>query len=191
MSSTKDKIIDTVTQMLSNNIGFDEISMSSLAVEVGIGKSTIYDYFTSKIDLFMTAVKKLADKIFCATKDFDIEEYTFKEAFIKQLITLYELKKYKNFGFNFFQNNKEYIIEDNDEFKECIDNIKSIFIERFIKIFSKGMSEGIIKEVKDEETSLIVNILIQGSVICSDIDEEMDNRIKAEYIYNGIVKMMN
>ena len=36
------------------NIGFDEISMSSLAVEVGIGKSTIYDYFTSKIDLLLS-----------------------------------------------------------------------------------------------------------------------------------------
>ena len=53
MSTTKEKIIDTVTQLLSNNVGFDEISMSSLAMEVGIGKSTIYEYFTSKVELFI------------------------------------------------------------------------------------------------------------------------------------------
>lgn len=190
MLSTKEKIITTVTKMLTNNISFDEISMSALAQEVGIGKSTIYDYFISKAELFKVAIQNLVEQIFSDIREFDISKYTFKDAFINQMIKFYELKQYKSFGVNFVQNNQQYIIEENKEIIECIEEMKNIFRLRFISIFEKGILEGTINPTNSTELSFLVNILIQGSVVCSDVEEDMDNKMKAEYIYNGIIKIL-
>ena len=56
--STKDKIVDTVIELLQQNVKYEEISMTMVAEKVGIGKSTIYDYFNTKSELLIVSVYK-------------------------------------------------------------------------------------------------------------------------------------
>ena len=50
LKSTKDKILDCTIEMLkAGNV--DTISMSKIALNANIGKSTIYEHFSSKEDI--------------------------------------------------------------------------------------------------------------------------------------------
>ena len=58
--ATKDKILDCTIEMLKGG-DIDTISMSKIASNANIGKSTIYEYFPSKEDLVKTALKRVVD----------------------------------------------------------------------------------------------------------------------------------
>ncbi|HHU55777.1 MAG TPA: TetR/AcrR family transcriptional regulator [Acholeplasmataceae bacterium] len=49
--TTKNKIIDVIIDYIKAGVNLDIISMQKIANEVGIGKSTLYEYFQSKQDL--------------------------------------------------------------------------------------------------------------------------------------------
>lgn len=189
MISTKDKIIDIVTDMLINNINYDEISMNKVAEKVGIGKSTIYEYFNSKNDLLALATSNLADNIISNTKSFNIDEYNFKESFIKQIISLFELRNYRNFAFDFFKNNQDYLKDKNDIIKNCLLQVTEVLKDRFLLIFEKGINEGIISKNKlNEETNMIKGIII-GTVI--SYEESINDIDLANHLYNTILKICN
>ena len=57
---TKNKILDCTIEMLKAG-DIDTISMSKIASSANIGKSTIYEYFSSKEELVKEALKRVID----------------------------------------------------------------------------------------------------------------------------------
>ena len=186
MISTKDKIIEIVTDMLIHNINYEDISMNKVAE---IGKSTIYEYFSSKNELLALSTSKLADNIICNTKSFNIEEYDFKESFIKQIISLFDLRVYKNFAFEFFKNNREYLTEKKEIIKNCFDQITDVLKNRFILILDKGINEGLINKKKLKEESDMIKGIIIGTVI--SYNESEDEVELSTHLYNTVLKICN
>ncbi len=57
---TKNKILDCTIEMLKSG-DMDTLSMSKIATKAEIGKSTIYEYFSSKEELVKSALKREID----------------------------------------------------------------------------------------------------------------------------------
>ena len=189
MASTKDKIIEIVIELLKNNVSFDDISMNKVAENVGIGKSTIYEYFESKNDLLSSATLRLADCIISDTSSFDIDKYNFKESFIRQILALLKLREYKNFAFEFFKNNHNYLTEKKEVFAERLKKITDVLKDRFTIILDKGITEKLI--IKDNyygETNMIKSLII-GAIV-SNQNEQEDENLSVD-VYNTILKLCN
>ncbi len=189
--STKEKIIDIVVEMLKNNISYDNISMNKVAEKAGIGKSTIYEYFDSKNDLLAIATEELANTIISGTKQFDISKYDFHEAFVKQISLLLGLKIYRNFAFNFFQINHDYLNDKKEMVQNCLIMLSEDLKIRFMTIFTKGILNNIIKENLFNQNSLMLKNIIIGTLISCDEHQEVSNEMIAEKLYNAIVKILN
>ncbi len=58
----KTQIITAAARLFSQN-GFSNTVMANIAIEAGIGKGTIYEYFKSKEDLFFTVFEWFSKKI--------------------------------------------------------------------------------------------------------------------------------
>ena len=160
-----------------------------VAEKTGIGKSTIYEHFESKNDLLSSSTLKLADCIINETSSFDINEYNFKDSFIKQIIALLNLRHLKNFAFEFFKNNHNYLTEKKDIFERCLNNITSVLKERFTLILDKGVKENlIIKEKYYSEANMIKSLII-GAIV-SNKNEQEDEKLSIE-VYNTLIKLCN
>ncbi|SHJ70596.1 transcriptional regulator, TetR family [Malonomonas rubra DSM 5091] len=52
-AETRKAIIDAAVQLFSNK-GFEKTSIEDIATVAGIGKATVYTYFSAKVDIFLT-----------------------------------------------------------------------------------------------------------------------------------------
>ena len=143
--STKDKIVDTVIELLKQNIKYEEISMTMVAEKVGIGKSTIYDYFNTKSELLIVSVYKYINILEQDLLDFNLNEYNFHDAFIEQLNKFLNNNITPDFALAFITDNKTLFTDDLNKVGLYLNNIQNKISNRFIDIFQKGIEEKIIK----------------------------------------------
>lgn len=71
--------------------GFSETSIQDIANHAGIGKGTVYDYFKSKDELFVQAIKYDASKIFVQVVEKIPQKIPQNELFLNKLMNFIEL----------------------------------------------------------------------------------------------------
>ncbi|WP_461834424.1 TetR/AcrR family transcriptional regulator [Desulfothermus sp.] len=153
---TRTKILKAARLEFAKN-GFHATLVSDIAERAGVGKGTIYRYFSSKEDLFGSIIQQKMD-------DFEIN--------IKEIISRDDnerdiLFKIGKLHFEEYRKSKDVIailvmeglnkIEGiNREFKN-----KIIAIQRLVShVISRGVKKGIFREVDPEKTSVVFLSLI-------------------------------
>jgi len=60
--STRDGVLDAVDRLLGR-YGYSKMSIADVAREAGIGKGTVYLFFSSKEDLVLSAIDRIAERL--------------------------------------------------------------------------------------------------------------------------------
>ena len=191
MTKKKKKIIEAVIETLSENFNYDEFSMSKIAEKVGIGKSTIYEYFDSKSDLLIETIKGIVDLYIKQILIHDLTNLNFHDAFVMQILNIIECDFNKNAVFHIFTQLDLVVKVKEKEIKEKMEDAKKKVLERFAYIFHKGVEEKIITASYDAKTEALISGLL-STMICRQINNSIGaNEEIAEYLYNVVVKILN
>ncbi len=145
MQSTKDKILSAVLSHIKEGDNLEQITISKIANEAEIGKSTVYEHFSSKEDMILETYHFLLDEydhILSADSNFT----DFKGAFIEQikrvLFVMKDAKIIMNAIMNFDQ---ESFLSYGKQLESCTNDIRDKMRVRFEIIIRMGITEGIIK----------------------------------------------
>lgn len=137
-ADTREKILEAAKSLFVKN-GFHETSMSAIAEKAGLGKGTLYWYFSSKDELFNKMLKKEGEIIIEEIHNLCNQEFPPEEIlreFIKSRIDRM-LKNKKTT--RMFLDNENYI---NREFKNILFEIYFTVIDELQVIIQKGIDEG-------------------------------------------------
>lgn len=189
--ATKEKIVENVIELLRQNVKYEDISMTMLADKVGIGKSTIYDYFKTKSELLQVSVYQYMNLISNELFNFDLKDYNFHDALIKQLENFLNNNIAPDFALAFITDNKTLFTEDFNKVEEYLMNLQNMIIGRFEQIFQKGIEEKIIY-INNTNLVFVINSIIIGSIAVQCRMNQINKDIYIfEDIYQAIVKILN
>lgn len=193
--SRKDEILEIIIKKFQDE-GFSmDITMSKLAEQVNIGKSTIYEYFKTKDDIFKEAIFKMIDNHVDATMNIgDIESMSFEEAFLVQCRSLLFMARQSRMVMEVFTKNFVHRMPDTmaQAMKEKMENIRELISRRFEAIFEKGVAEGVVQETQDPvQIEMAAGILVGCIVRYSDPSTSIDLDRYTQAIYESIIKLNN
>ncbi len=190
--STKNRIIETVEKQLSRDFNYDNISMSAIAEEIGIAKSTIYEYFSSKKQMMIEVTMHLFEDIINKIISFPIDGLTFKECFLKQMDAIIDMALKSKATVELIQKNT--ITEDIKENHNICENAKLFFNKIYIRIYNilcKGVEEGTIKFSGDQDFAEIYFGFLIGNIYNYVNNCKMDREKFNSLVYEGTVKLFN
>jgi len=169
--------------------------MSSLARNLDIGKSTIYEYFENKDDIIKASILKYLDDRFRYVKElFYVEASSFEESFKKQLTTLLRVASesrtlIETLSPGFFKKLPESV---QAEVKAKMEEARNTMQEGFVAIFMRAAQEGVIPVDITPEKSMVVTSMVIGSImIFSDSRTQLDVDSFVNEIYNSALKVLN
>ena len=195
----KSEIIEALITKLRENGLSANFTISELARTVDIGKSTIYEYFSTKEEILTAAITTIFTDSINSILDRDVVIVgDFKPV----------LKEELEFIFNVALNNKFIVSivspefrnsvpsEMQDIFKETMKNVVKHYEERFKNIFEQGIKEDIIKEENIEVNGMLIASLVTGSIMryfnsTSELLKPIAVDVYIEAVYDAILKIAN
>jgi len=192
MKNKKTLIMNAAMSLIEKH-GISKLTVSDIAIEAKIGKGTVYEYFTSKDEIFIEALKYGA--LICVN---ELNTRTFKNN-----------PNHKQAIYNFIECSKD-IIEsktfitmssDSKLFafdKEYIEKIKASLKEMFLetitivnKINMLGIKENITKNPKYELTHFTFTNMV-FSILFQKRDGHLDKNVDIyKYLYETTLKIYN
>lgn len=189
--SRKEEIIQATIKVLQRNDFRDDFSMSSIAKEVNIGKSTIYEYFQNKDDLLRDALFHfIQQNIEQVTIQDDLETFTFEELFKAQVTRLLEASNNSRVMIQamrpkFMEKLPE---EIRMEIKVVMDGVRENLRQRFTKFFEKGVFEGVLTNKLTPLDGYVFTSLIVGAIITiGDPNQTLSIQQVVDKLYDTIV----
>lgn len=147
---TKDKICQAVVKTY-NEKGIEGLTIKTVALAAGIGKSTVYEYFSSKEEMIAEAIIYSANYFIddFYNKEWNQSDLSFEET-LKSSIAYFMKAMEKEFG-DFVQMAME---SSNNKFKEYMkDKKRADLLALAMKgigytrtLFDKGQKEGIVRD---------------------------------------------
>lgn len=193
--SRREQIIDAALEVFTTKGFTADFTMSNLAKNLDIGKSTIYEYFENKDDIIKAAILKYLDDRFKDVKDlFDLTASPFEEAFKKQLSTLLLVASQsrtliETLSPGFFKKLPQSVQE---EVKAKMESARDAMQAGFVNIFAKAAEEGIIPSSISLNKSMVVTSMVVGAIMLfSDARTQLDVDEFVEEIYAGAVRVLN
>jgi AcrR family transcriptional regulator len=163
MMSTKDKILSAVIAHIKEGDSLEQITISKIAAEAEIGKSTVYEHFNSKEDMVSETYSYLLNYYENILMS-DIQKMDFKTAFIEQIEKiLFVMKDAKIIMTAIMNFDQESFIHQGKQMEIQAAEIRDKMKDRFTSIFKLGIIEGIIEpKVPKPYTGHVVQALISG-----------------------------
>jgi AcrR family transcriptional regulator len=193
--SRKDQIIEAVIHKIQEEGFSTDITMTEIAKNVDIGKSTIYEYFKNKDEVLKNALLKMSensiDRIFNIE---NIETMSFEDAFKAQIIVMYQIASESRMMFEVFSNDfKSQLPQAIQAELVCkIHEVKDLLEQRFIMIMLKGVKEGIIVLNQDPLSVNVISGLVVGSMLrYADADSNLDLHLFVDKVFEAVVKLGN
>ena len=193
--SRKDEILAAVISKFQEEGFSTDLTISQIAHIVNIGKSTIYEYFKTKDDVFKEALLKISkESIEEIININNIENMNFEEAFKVQFSKILEVSLksrmiYQIFSKDFIHRMPETIRE---ELKQKIDDTRVIIEKRFFLIFIKGIEEKLLNIDLNPSSNLVFSSLIVGAIFrYSNSDLKVTLNDFTNEIYITILKSAN
>ncbi len=191
----KDEILAAVIAKFKEEGFSTDLTISQIAKIVDIGKSTIYEYFKTKDDVFKEALLKISnDSIDEIINIENIDQMGFEEAFKIQFSKLLEVSLNSRMVYQIFSKDFMHRMPSSirDDLKLKMEETRKIVGNRFALIFQKGIKENLVKTNQNPSTNLIFSSLIVGAIFRysnSKFDitiEELSNEM-----YKAILKIAN
>ncbi len=169
-----------------------EITVSQIAKSAGVGKGTIYEYFSSKDDIVSNAVvysfnTKLDDLKLLLSLDKPFEE-TVKMMLNATAEKFEQRSAALMFVFNAVVLNKSSVLKGEDIKK--LEEIKELGMERIRKLYMRGVLDGKIKPCEDMSYLMISARGIMLAFISAFFCDE-DREGIVDNIYKMILKLFN
>lgn len=186
--ATKDKILDCTIEMLKGG-DIDTISMSKIASNANIGKSTIYEYFSSKEELVKTALKRVVD---IALEDFLSVKMgkTLYESYYAHMKKGLEIAKdaIKLVGYP-STNNISFM--NKDEIEEMVSGALLPIFDRLVEIYNQGVNEKTIVQKRDLSTKLYILAGFFKGMLLEKYKHNIPDEEFIEDLYENVLILVN
>ena len=167
-------IYKEVLAMLNDGIEYKAITLAEVARRCDMGKSTIYEYFSSKDDMVFNSIIFYANKMLkFFSQSFKISTYEpTLRVWVKSMIVCMKSNKWMVLPWTF----KTYISylneEDAEKIASLLEKSQSLIIKLLNAIAKRGLNEGYISNV-DEQT---VNFAYYGAIgtLAEYVDQDFD-----------------
>lgn len=151
--------------------GFETASMNQVAQEAGIGKGTIYEYFSSKDDLIATSIRiwmnNMIEETEKALEKFPDPEARLKayvHSFVEMFLTDEKMPRLIVSIFQLFMTKR-----DDDTYGDTLRVMFRAGVSSIEKILLEGMEKGVFKiESYEEAEKIAVNLTAFLDGICLD-----------------------
>lgn len=193
MLTTKDKLIAVLVSHIKSGANLKDISLSQIALEAEIGKSTVYEHFTSKESMISDTYAYLLRSYETILLE-PIKQTTFKAAFIEQLERiLFVMKDAKVIMDAIMNNTFDQIPNLKPEHQILIENIQASMGKRFEDIIRLALDNNEIDLLKIKPYSKhVIQALISGLLLQFVKNEiDMSEHEICEVIYEQVLKSIN
>lgn len=192
--STKDKIIEALASLIKNDQDVKTVSISKIAELAHIGKSTVYEHFTSKKALiketYQFLINHYCDKIVAPFKE-NTFEHTYKE--ITRRIFYYS-QEANELMMSILSEGQSIKMIAEEDFTCVMKDAQDKIQETYINILKKGVQEGIIHEnpKQSKEKGHIVKALTVG-LMMQRINKHVDlsEEDAVDYLYKYTITVLN
>ncbi|MCU0105666.1 TetR/AcrR family transcriptional regulator [Acholeplasma vituli] len=193
MSQTKDRIIRVLVEHIKQGNNLNELSLSKIAQEAEIGKSTVYEHFKSKEDMISSTYAYLLNQYKTILLE-PIEMKDFKASFKAQILRiLFVMRDAKNIMDAIMDIQLDGIPSLKQEHQALMENIQTEMNARFIEIMKLGVhSKEFNPSSMNPYAKYIIQSLISG-LLLSYLKEDMgltEDGI-TDLIYNQVLKALN
>jgi len=177
MQTTKNRILSAVVDYIKDDTNLESITLSKIADKAQIGKSTVYEHFASKEDLINETYQYLLEH-YRGILTQDLSALSFKEQFIEQVKNILTVMLDAKTIIDGIMNNKDALVGMGKTVEDKVNCIQGEMEARFVKIFTKGVEEGVIsyREPKPYQgniiQALISGLLYQYANYMLDISKE-------------------
>ena len=194
----KEEILDALIVIFRKQGIDSDFTMSQLAKEVNIGKSTIYEYFKTKDEVLQQAIGRVVDEAVETIQNREIVDGDFEELFKTELFTLFNIAFNSRFLFNLISPGfkKQMHSDHRKEMSDKVSGISKFYRERFMSIFMKGVMEGKLNPSLLEDNNLVITSMVTGSILSLansnvDLDDNLNVKEYIEKVYAAIIKLSN
>lgn len=143
MSTTKERILSAVIEYIKDDTNLESITLSKIAEKAQIGKSTVYEHFSSKEELIIDTYQYLLEH-YRSILTKDLSGLSFKEQFIEQVKNILSVMLDAKTIIDGIMNNKDTLVSIGKTVEEKVLCIQKEMEDRFLSIFKKGVEEGTI-----------------------------------------------
>jgi TetR/AcrR family fatty acid metabolism transcriptional regulator len=190
ISGPKDKrtlILEAAVAVFSHR-GFHEAKVEEIAAQAGVGKGTVYEYFSSKRELFQEMIQTGLNFYSQHIYRMDTEEGGLREK-IKRIfrLHLHFTLKYRNLAKIAFGDHTSV----NDEMRLWLISLREEKVQVLSQTLSEGMQLGVVRAIDPKLTANILIGIMGG--LCYPIvfgDEEVDvegaAEMAVEMVFKGI-----
>ena len=193
--SRKDQILEAALEIFTVKGFTADFTMSSLAKNLDIGKSTIYEYFENKDDIIKAAIMKYLDDRFEVVNTlFHVEAASFEESFKQQLKTLLCVASesrtlIETLSPGFFKKLPDSV---QAEVKARMEEARNSMQKGFEMIFVRAAQEGVITVGISQEKTMVVASMVIGSIMLfSDSRTNLMLDSFVDEIYLSALKVLN
>jgi AcrR family transcriptional regulator len=143
MLTTKERILSAVVDYIKDDTNLESITLSKIAEKAQIGKSTVYEHFSSKEELIVDTYQYLLE-YYRSILTKDLSGLSFKAQFIEQVRNILTVMMDAKTIIDGIMNNKDTLVNIGKTVEEKVTCIQQEMEQRFLTIFTKGVEEGII-----------------------------------------------
>ncbi len=141
MQTTKDKILSAVVDHIKDNTNLESITLSKIALAAEIGKSTVYEHFSSKEELICETYLFLLNHYKSIMMQ-DLKATTFRDQFIEQMKYILTVMMDARMIVDAIMNHQESFVGIGNNIQDAVKDIQNVMQERFTDIFMLGVKEG-------------------------------------------------
>jgi AcrR family transcriptional regulator len=193
MSQTKDKIIQVLVEHIKQGTNLNEISLSKVAQEAEIGKSTVYEHFKNKEEMISSTYAFLLNKYQQILLEPIIMD-SFKSSFIAQIKRiLCVMSDAKSIMDAIMNTQLDGIPSLSLEHQKLMENIQTQMNLRFTEIMTLGIQSSEIQARNISPfTKNIIQALISGLLlqyVKGEID--LDDDGVCELVYQQVLKAIS
>jgi len=190
----REEILDILTKKFQEE-GFSmDLTLSQIAKEVDIGKSTIYEYFKNKDEIYKEAILRIIQSHIDETIASMDQDADFEKSFKYSLRTLLEIAAHSRMMMEVFTRNfiDKLPLGLKEELKQKMESARDSVEEKFSIIFQKGIEEGIIVYKEDKIKQEVITSMVVGSIVrYSNQVESIDLEEFINTIYKYVVYISN
>lgn len=195
--SRKIEILDALIEIFRTQGVSSDFTIKELADKVNIGKSTIYEYFSTKDEILQEAIIRVINKSIEEIESPLLVHETFETQMKSEFIRLFNLAQNSRFLVGLITPGKKPLDDASGEcMREKMKSIQKFYQDRFQEIFTKGIEEGLLQPHSVAENVLVIYSLVTGSIMTLAnsnlaISENVNVEEYIDKIYNVVLKICN
>jgi AcrR family transcriptional regulator len=173
----RDRILDATNELLAR-YGYRKTSMADLARQAGVGKGTLYLYFSSKEDVALSSIDRLIDRLIEALKRIASSDEPVDSRLRRMLVTrvMYRF---------------DHLHQDSSSLDELFAAVRPAFLGRrqryfnaeaevFARVLSEGREAGLLDAEDPLETARAILLSTNGLLPYSLSPKELGRRADVE-----------